>query len=56
MIGIDAFTGVASGVAVDGDRLYVADADRGVRVYHRTNAAVEPLGVVELAASAQVTP
>jgi hypothetical protein len=56
VIGIDAFTGVASGVAVDGDRLYVADADRGVRVYHRTNAAVEPLGVVELAASAQVTP
>jgi hypothetical protein len=46
--GVDAFTGVASGVAVDGDRLYVADADRGVRVYDLSGEHPQPLGVVEL--------
>jgi hypothetical protein len=45
---VDAFTGVASGVAVDGDRLYVADADRGIRVYALGGPSPELLGVVDL--------
>jgi hypothetical protein len=49
---IEAFTGVASGVAVDGDRLYVSDADRGVRVYDASTDDAQLLGVIDL----EVTP
>jgi hypothetical protein len=41
-------------VAVDGDRLYVADADRGVRVWARAGEALDALGVVELAPALEV--
>jgi hypothetical protein len=33
---VESFTGIATGVAVSGDRLYVADSDTGIRVYART--------------------
>jgi hypothetical protein len=45
---IEAFSGVASGVAVDGDRLYVADADRGIRVYALGGPSPELIGIKEL--------
>lgn len=44
---IEAFTGSAAGVAADADRLYVADADEGIRVYDISNGPVL-LGIVEL--------
>lgn len=46
IVGLQSFTGQASGVTVLGDRLYVADADRGIRVYDADVGA--PLSVVEL--------
>ncbi len=45
-VGECVFSGAAAGVAADGDRLYVADADRGVRVFARAGAVLTPLGVV----------
>ena len=45
---VQAFTGLATGVAAAGDRLYVADADRGVRVYDIDTATPAPLGIVEV--------
>jgi len=48
---VTGFTGVASGVAVAGDRLYVADADRGVRVYDPTPVEPSLLGIVDLEVS-----
>ncbi len=49
VIAVQSFLGVGTGVAVDGDRLYLADGDRGVRVYARTDDATTLLGVVSLA-------
>lgn len=43
---VQAFTGLAAGVAVDGDRLYVADANVGVRVYE-LEPSPDLLGIVE---------
>jgi hypothetical protein len=43
-----AFTGIGMALATDGDRLYLADADRGVRVYSIAENAPLALGVVEL--------
>jgi hypothetical protein len=48
VIGVQSFSGVGAGAAVDGDRLYVADADRGVRVFARTGTLIRELGVVDL--------
>lgn len=45
------FTGVAVGVAIDGGRVFVADADRGVRVYARQGDANAVLGILELGAA-----
>jgi hypothetical protein len=45
---VEGFTGVASGVAVDGTRLYVGDADRGIRVYNSSPATPALLAVVSL--------
>jgi LVIVD repeat len=45
---VDTFTGVAAALAVDGTRLYLGDADRGVRVYDIAAQIPEALGVVEL--------
>jgi hypothetical protein len=53
IVEIVSFTGIATAVAADGQRLYVADADRGVRVYSLATTTPVALGVVELAA---VTP
>jgi hypothetical protein len=44
--------GAAAAVAADGDRLYVGDADRGVRVFAREGASLEYLGLVD----AEVSP
>lgn len=44
---IDTFTGVATGVAADGDRLYVADGDKGIRVYDRSGEDLLLLGTVD---------
>jgi hypothetical protein len=51
VIGVTAFSGVAVDLAIDGDRLYVADADRGIRVMALADGEGEPieLGVIELA-------
>ena len=46
LLAIETFTGVATGVAADGDRLYVADGDRGIRVYDRSAAGTSLLGIV----------
>jgi len=46
VVGVTAFTGDATALAMDGSRLYVADADRGVRVYQCGEDGLEPLGVV----------
>lgn len=48
VIQTETFTGIAMGVAVDALRLYVADADRGVRVYSLASGVPAPLGVVDL--------
>jgi hypothetical protein len=48
---IESFSGSATAVAVDGERLYVGDTDRGVRVYQRLATSLAPLGVVELQAA-----
>jgi hypothetical protein len=45
---VQSFTGMAAGIAIDGDRLYIADSDIGVRVYVAVDAIPQPLGVVEL--------
>jgi hypothetical protein len=44
----ETFTGVATALAVDGGRLYLADSDRGIRVYSVGANTPEFLGVVEL--------
>ncbi len=49
--GVEVFTGVAADVAVDGDRLYVADADGAVRVYARTPSADTLVGIARLEVS-----
>lgn len=51
VVEIQSFTGMAAAIAVDGDRLYVADADRGIRVYGTPEAIPSPLGVVDLRAA-----
>jgi len=48
---VEGFTGIASGVAVDGDRLYVGDADRGIRVYDSSGADPVLLGTVAMEVS-----
>ena len=48
-VAIEAFTGVATSVAVDGDRLYVGDGDRGIRVYSAAATAPLHLGTIDLA-------
>jgi hypothetical protein len=53
VLSVESFIGVGTGTAVDGDRLYVADGDRGIRVYSRTDDAVTLLGVVT---APEVTP
>lgn len=53
VVAIESFTGVATGVAADGDRLYVADGHRGIRVYDRSGAGLSLLGVV---AGSEVSP
>jgi hypothetical protein len=45
---VQSFTGMAAGIAVDADRLYVADSDIGVRVYGAADAIPQPLGALEL--------
>lgn len=47
---VESFLGAASGVAADGGRVYVADADGAIRVYD-DGAVPELLGVVELEVS-----
>lgn len=42
------FSGLATDVAAANGRLYIADADRGVRVYDVAGATPQPLGVVEV--------
>jgi hypothetical protein len=42
------FTGTATGVAAEGDRVYVADGDRGVRVFDTAGGAPTQINVVEL--------
>jgi hypothetical protein len=49
--GVEVFTGVAADVAVDVDRLYVADADGAVRVYARSAATDTLVGVARLEVS-----
>lgn len=46
VLAVESFLGVGTGVALDGDRLYVADGDRGVRVYARTADSTTLLGIV----------
>lgn len=46
VVAIESFTGVATGVAADGDRLYVADGHRGIRVYDRSGPDLSLLGFV----------
>ena len=46
VVSTEVFTGTAMGVAADGDRVYVADADAGIRVYARIEEQLELLGVV----------
>ncbi|MBW2453879.1 MAG: hypothetical protein JRI68_05195, partial [Deltaproteobacteria bacterium] len=48
---VEGFTGIASGVAVDLDRLYVGDADQGIRVYDSSGADPVWLGTVALEVS-----
>lgn len=43
---VESFTGVATGVAVSGDRLFVADSDTGIRVYARTALGLSLLDTV----------
>jgi hypothetical protein len=50
---IQSFTGMATAAAVSDDRLYVGDADRGVRVFALAQGYPTPLGIVDLA---EVTP
>ncbi|MBI5479979.1 MAG: hypothetical protein HY906_14025 [Deltaproteobacteria bacterium] len=52
LVAIESFTGQATSVAVDGERLYVGDGDRGVRVYQRAGSALVPLGILEVQAVA----
>jgi hypothetical protein len=57
VIASQGFTGNATGAAIAGDRLYVADGDLGVRVYDVSGDEPSPLGVVELGALAtEVSP
>lgn len=43
------FSGVGLGAALDGEKLYVADADRGLRVFSQLAGRITPLGTVEIA-------
>lgn len=52
LVGTESFTGVATAVAVDGTRLYVGDADRGIRVYSTLALPPKLLGVYELGGGA----
>jgi hypothetical protein len=52
VLSIESFTGLATDLATSSDRLYVADADRGVRVYDITQPEPAELGTVTL----EVTP
>lgn len=54
VVASQAFTGNATGAATANGRLYVADGDRGVRVYDLAGGKPTALGVVELAE--EVTP
>lgn len=51
VLSVESFIGVGTGVAASGDRLYVADGDRGVRVYSRTDDSTTLLGVVAVEVS-----
>lgn len=48
LVSVQALTGVFTGVTVDADRLYVADADRGIRVFGVSSHEPIALGLVEL--------
>ncbi len=52
VLAVEGFTGIASGVAADADRLYVGDADQGIRVYDSSGADPVHLGTVAM----EVTP
>lgn len=49
---VESFLGVGTGVAADQDRLYVADGDRGVRVYSVNNGEAALLGIVAIGEAA----
>lgn len=49
IVGLDAWTGMASGVAATFDGVYVADRDDGVRIYDTTDDGVELAAVASLA-------
>ncbi len=42
------FTGMASGIAASADKVFVADGDRGVRVYDTSDGDPSPIGIAEL--------
>lgn len=48
--GVTAFAGAATGVATSGDRLYVADGDRGIRVFDVADGDPAPMQVLDLQA------
>ncbi len=49
IVGMASFTGSASGLAATDARLYLADGDRGVRIYDLSAPAPELVSVVDLA-------
>jgi hypothetical protein len=46
VVGFVSFVGVTSGVAVSGDRLYVANASAGIEVFARSGTDLVHLGTV----------
>jgi hypothetical protein len=48
LVGSASFTGTASGLATSADRLYVADGDRGVRIYDLASEAPSLVSIVDL--------
>lgn len=52
LVSTESFAGVATSVAVDGTRLYVGDADRGILVYSTASMPPKLLGLYELGGGA----
>lgn len=46
--GVSSFTGMGTSVVVSGDRLLLADGDRGVRIFDTTESAPTLLAVDEI--------